>query len=93
MVQNVFQLSTAYSSNEVKFPVFGCVTTMDDFVFLRYDGEEFVASTRMSVNKGAITEGGLFERAILEPRSDDWTAGVGPHRIASQHRTRAARRA
>ena len=66
-VQNLLQLCTAYARNEIKFPVFGCVTNMDQFVFVRYDGKEFIASNLMSVNKGTITDG-VFDAAQLKPR-------------------------
>lgn len=50
MVQNLFQLYTAYLSNEQEFPVFGCVTNAEFYQFILYDGKEFIITEKIQLS-------------------------------------------
>jgi hypothetical protein len=73
LVQNAFQLFTAFHGNVVPFPVFGCVTSMQQFIFMRYNGadpenRQFIRSESVMVSTGTI-KAGVFDKSAAGPWS------------------------
>lgn len=66
IVQNLFQLLTAFEANEIKFGVFGCVTTAATYQLIYFDGDKFIISNQMMLLKGTTDSNkSIFQKDVV----------------------------